>query len=85
MERRVGLPVVARAPEGPGSRAIFEEWMITSDLRVYGKLAQAWARYGARFGDPGDVAEWKRIGACTHMRHGDRWRITSLAYASAED
>ncbi|MBW3535790.1 MAG: nuclear transport factor 2 family protein [Gemmatimonadetes bacterium] len=73
---------VARAPEGPGSREIFEERMLSADVRVRGDLATAWVRYRARFGDPGDVMEWEGTDVITLMRHGAEWRITGLAYAS---
>lgn len=72
---------VAAAPEGPGSREIFEERMTDVRITVRGPLAQAWARYEARFGDPGEVAEWTGTDAFTLLRHGGRWRIASLAYA----
>lgn len=72
---------VARAPEGPGSREIFEETMQGAEVRVTGDLAQAWARYSARFGDPGEVMEWEGTDAFTLMKHDGRWRIVSLAFA----
>lgn len=73
---------VARAPLGPGSRSIFEEHMLSSDITVQAGLAQAWVRYTARFGDPGDVAEWEGVDAFTLLRHDGEWRITSLAYVA---
>lgn len=72
---------VDQAPQGPGSREIFEEELLSAEIRVTGNLAQAWARYSARFGDPGDVAEWEGTDAFTLMRHDGRWRIVSLAFA----
>jgi hypothetical protein len=75
---------VARAPEGPGSKPIFEERLISADVQAEGDLAQAWARYSARFGDSTEVVEWRGVDAFTLMRHGGRWRIISLAYTSAE-
>lgn len=86
-ERVVVTPVpefVARAPEGPGSRQIFEEERLGAQMRISGRLAQVWARYRARFGDPGDVAEWEGIDAFTLMRHQGRWKIVSLVFASDE-
>lgn len=71
------------APEGPGSREVFEERMKSVDVRAEGNLAQAWARYDARFGDPGDIREWSGTDAFTLMRHDGRWRIVSLAYSSS--
>ncbi|MBW3554544.1 MAG: nuclear transport factor 2 family protein [Gemmatimonadetes bacterium] len=57
--------------------------MVEVAVTIEGPLAQAWARYEARFGDPGDVAEWSGIDAFTLMKHDGRWRIVSLAYAPA--
>ncbi len=71
---------VAKAHEGPGSKAIFEEHMTGARVRVTGNLAQVWARYTVRFGDSTDVATWEGIDAFTLMQHEGRWRIVSLAY-----
>jgi hypothetical protein len=83
---RVSVTTVDRfielAPQGPGSREIFEERMSGADVRADGALAQVWATYEARFGDPGDISEWTGTDAFTLMRHNGRWRIASLAYAS---
>jgi hypothetical protein len=73
---------VAAAPEGPGSREIFEETMLNARIRLTGGLAQAWVRYRARFGDSGAVQEWEGVDAFTLMRHEGRWRIVSLAFRS---
>jgi hypothetical protein len=71
---------IAQAPAGPGSREIFEERPTSMEIRMEEGLAQVWARYSARFGDPGDVMEWEGYDAFTLLRHGDEWRITSIAY-----
>lgn len=87
-ERVVVTPVpefVAQAPEGPGSREIFEEEMLEAEIRVSGGLAQVWARYSARFGDPGSVSEWEGTDAFTLLEHDDRWRIVSLVYAPEDE
>jgi hypothetical protein len=73
---------VAQAPQGPGSREIFEERMLDARVVTVGGLAHAWVRYHARFGDPGAVSEWEGTDAVTLMRHGGRWRIVSLAFQS---
>ena len=82
---RVSVTSVERfielAPQGPGSREIFEERMTGADVRADGSIAQVWATYKARFGDPGEISEWSGTDAFTLMRHNGRWRITSLAYA----
>ncbi|MCP3905981.1 MAG: nuclear transport factor 2 family protein [Planctomycetes bacterium] len=72
---------VARAPEGPGSKPIFEETLLSADVRVVDSLAHVWARYHARFGDPDNIVEWTGIDAITLMKHQGRWRIVSMAYA----
>lgn len=76
---------VARAPEGPGSRAIFEERPLEARVVTHGTLAQAWVRYHARFGDPGTVSEWEGVDAFTLLRHAGRWRIVALAFAGDAD
>lgn len=75
---------VAAAAEGPDSREIFEERMTSLRLRVAGGLAQAWATYDARFGDPGDIMEWSGTDAFTLLYHAGEWRIAALAYAADE-
>lgn len=74
---------VAQAPQGPGSRKIFEESMTA--VRVVGAstgLVAVVARYRARFGDPGEVHEWEGTDLFTVMRHDEEWRIVSIAYVS---
>lgn len=73
---------VAQAPQGPGSREVFEEGMTAADVRVTGNLAQVWARYSARFGDPGEIMEWAGTDAFTLMWHDGRWKIIALAFTS---
>lgn len=73
---------VEQAPLGPGSRAIFEERMDSSRVRGSANLAQVWAWYSARFGDPGIVSEWSGVDAFTLVRHEGRWRIAALVYVS---
>lgn len=84
VERVVATTVpefVAQAPLGPGSKEVFEERMESASIRVDGNLAQAWARYEARFGDPGEIMEWTGIDAFSLLKHGGTWRIVSLTYA----
>lgn len=76
---------VAQAPDGPGSREVFEESLISATITVEGSLAQAWARYRARFGDPGDIVEWEGLDAFTLLKHDGEWKISSLAYVSDSD
>jgi len=76
---------VGQAPQGPGSKPIFEERMTGAEVTVTGNLAQVWARHTARFGEPDSVQTWKGIDAITLMRHEGRWRIVSLAYTDAPD
>ena len=75
---------VAKAPDGPGSKPIFEERMTQVEIKVHRNLAQAWARYEARFGDSTNLATWRGIDAITLLRHQDRWRIASLAFTDYE-
>jgi hypothetical protein len=71
---------IKQTPLGPDSKPIFEERMLEAVVRGYENLAQVWARYAARFGEPGQVMEWKGVDAFTLMKHGGRWRIVSLSY-----
>jgi hypothetical protein len=75
---------VAKAPEGPGSKPIFEERMTGAEIRVHRNLAQVWASYSARFGDSAQVMSWRGIDAITLMKHDGRWRITSLAFTDLD-
>jgi hypothetical protein len=75
---------IRQAPAGPDSKSIFDERMTTVDVKVVNDLAQAWSHYTARFGEPGAVRTWKGVDAFTLMRHGGRWRITSVAYTDTE-
>ena len=76
---------IEQAPLGPGSRAIFEERMDSARVRGSPNLAQVWAWYSARFGDPGQVMDWTGTDAFTLIRHDGRWRITALAYVNDGD
>lgn len=76
---------IALAPQGPGSREIFEERMLGAKVLTHGNLAQVWARYEARFGDPGEITEWRGIDAFTLMRHDGEWRIVSLSFTDEEE
>jgi len=72
---------VEQAPLGPGSKEIFEERMDRAEVRANGYIAQVWATYTARFGDPGAVDEWTGVDTFTLLRHNGEWRIVALAYA----
>jgi hypothetical protein len=74
---------VTQAPRGPGSRAIFEERMLDTRITATGDLAQAWVRYRATFGNPGQVSEWEGTDAFTLLRHRGQWRIASLAFLAS--
>lgn len=81
--RVVIMPVpdfVDRAPEGPGSREIFEERPEHTEVDVRGDLAVAWVRYRARFGDPDDLQEWTGTDVFTLVRHEEVWKIVELAF-----
>ena len=73
---------VAMAPEGPDSATVFAEWMTHAEVREAGILAEAWVRYEAHFGEPGELMEWSGVDSITLLFHGGRWRIVSLAYAA---
>jgi len=71
---------IERAPQGPDSRAAFSEELVGADIRVVGSLAQAWVRYRARFGDPGDITEWQGTDAISLLAVDGQWKIVSLAF-----
>ncbi|UCG85812.1 MAG: hypothetical protein JSW71_18145 [Gemmatimonadota bacterium] len=73
---------VAQAPAGQGGKEIFEERMLDAKIRVFNNLAQAWVRYGTRFGDPDSLQYWEGIDAFALLKHGDRWKIASLVFTS---
>jgi hypothetical protein len=73
---------VARAPAGPGSREIFEERMLRAEIRVFHNLAQAWVRYGTRFGDPDSIRYWEGIDAFSLLKYDGGWKIASLVFTS---
>lgn len=73
---------IADAPNGPDSREIFAEWMEEATIRVAGDLAHAWVRFGARFGDPGEVDEWTGVDAISLLRVDGVWKIATLVFAS---
>ena len=75
---------VAKAPEGPGSKPIFEERMTQLETKLHRNLAHAWARYDAKFGDSTRVDTWRGIDAFTLMKNQGRWRIVSLAFTDLE-
>jgi len=76
---------IEQAPLGPGSREIFEERLDSARVRGSDSIAQVWAWYSARFGDPGRVESWTGVDAFTLIRHDGRWRITSLGYVNDVD
>ena len=71
---------VSKAPDGPGSQPVFEEWPTDIDVYRDGDMAMAWVKYGARVGPHEALKEWKGVDAITLIRHEDRWRITSVAW-----
>ncbi|MCB9899081.1 MAG: hypothetical protein H6825_13830 [Planctomycetes bacterium] len=73
---------VRQAPDGPGSREIFEERMLDADLRVDRDHAHVWSRFFTRFGDPGRVMEWTGVDAFTLVRHDGRWRVVGVCYVA---
>ncbi len=56
--------------------------MTAAHVRGNEALAQVWAAYEARFGDPGDIQEWTGIDAFTLLRFDGRWRIASIAFVA---
>lgn len=76
---------LAQTAQGPDSKPIFEERLLSQESRISGNLAQVWAHYAARFGDSTNVATWRGIDAFTWMKHNGQWRIVALAYIDEPD
>jgi len=72
---------LAQTAQGPDSKPIFSGRMLDAEVHAFQDLAQAWARYQARFGEAGKVEEWTGLDAFTLMRHQGRWKIVSIAFA----
>lgn len=75
---------IERAPDGPESREIFEEQMVSSRVLQSGDLSSVWAGYEARFGDPGDIMRWSGVDAISLIRFNDEWRISSIAFGASD-
>ena len=76
---------LANTAHGPDSQPIFEEKLLSQDVRITNELAGVWARYEARFGDSTSVMTWRGVDAFTWMKHDGTWRIVALAYIDVED
>jgi hypothetical protein len=71
---------LAQTAQGPDSKPVFEERMLDADVRAQSNLAHVWCKYLMRFGNPGQVGEWKGIDAFTLIKFDGVWRIVSLSY-----
>jgi hypothetical protein len=72
---------IEQAPAGPGSKEIFEERMLSAEVHMRSGLGMVFARYRARFGNPGDVSEWEGLDSFALLKHAGEWRIVSLSFA----
>jgi len=66
--------------EGACSEPVFEEKMVTTDVKIRGGIAQAWAQYRARFGKHGFIKQWGGTDAFTLLKHDGHWKIVSLVF-----
>ncbi len=73
---------IEQAPEGPGSKEIFEERMLAARVHLFGNLATVFVRYRARFGDPGQTMEWEGTDSFSLLQHNGEWRIVALSFAA---
>ncbi len=84
-ERRVDFITVpefiAQMDLGPDSTFIFEQRLGSAEVHFDGNLAQVWAEYRVRFGEPGHARLWNDVDAFTLMKHVGLWKISSLALA----
>jgi len=73
---------VRRAGEAPERLAVLSGDPVTTDVRTYGDLAQAWVVFRARAPRAGDSAAVRYgIDAFQLVRRDDAWRIVGLAFA----
>lgn len=72
---------IAQTPEGADSKSILSERMLDAEIHVQDGLAQAWVRYEAEFGEPGEVTKWTGVDAFSIIKFDGRWRIVSLTFA----
>lgn len=85
-------PVVPTAPEpfrirmdeqrAGGSMIDFEETMLGSEIRVFGKIAVATAAFRARVNKTGEGAG---VNMYLLVKEGDGWRIAAVAWDNASD
>ena len=71
---------IAEAPNGPDSQPIFEERMLSWEIRTNKNLAEAWVDYHAKFGTEEKLSEWDGKDLFTFIRHDGEWRIVSLVF-----
>jgi hypothetical protein len=69
---------------GPDSQPIFEERMVSSEIKVQNGLASAWVAYKAKFGSEENLMEWSGLDLFSLIKHENRWYIASLTYVSDE-
>lgn len=85
-ERRVDFISVPQFIEqmdiGADNTIIFEQSIATAEVQFDGNVAQVWASYRVRFGEPGNVSEWTDVDAFTLLKHVGMWKISSMAFAT---
>ena len=73
---------ILEAKDGPGSQPIFEENMLSDEIKVKNNLATAWVKYEAKFGTKDKLMEWKGVDLFSFLRHDNEWKIVSIVFES---
>jgi len=75
---------LAQTKDGPDSQPIFEEKLVSADIKMKNNLANAWVKYEAKFGTKDQLMEWKGIDLFSFIKYNEEWKIVSIVYESEE-
>lgn len=75
---------LAQTADGPDSQPIFEEKMLSSEIKINGNLANAWVHYAAKFGTDENLMQWEGTDHFSLIKFEERWYIVSLSYEPLE-
>jgi hypothetical protein len=70
------IEMVRKNVEG---KEIFEERMISGEVRAHGDLATVWSRFEGREGTGTEIREWSGVDAFTLVKHEGRWKVALIA------
>ncbi|AJT42924.1 hypothetical protein UM93_06120 [Psychromicrobium lacuslunae] len=58
----------------------FREWLVSSQIEVFGDIAQAWCRYSKSWTEAGEEHLEHGMKTVHLIRTGDEWRISAMAW-----